>query len=182
MRDQVIMQDICFIRADPDRPVYYYCAAAPSVQVAAGNQPDVQLQIFRNLNQPDDLYYATLSLQTQLASSPEAAQRAADASPDMPRDAILLPLQAIACSATLNIPDLIPGQTSKTSLSDQQYCYLSAKLNDDDDILLLASLMRTPASTPIAVSYKIDYLQQLPPATFELEANCTRFTVTCSAQ
>lgn len=81
MRDQVIMQDICFIRADPDRPVYYYCAAAPSVQVAAGNQPDVQLQIFRNLNQPDDLYYATLSLQTQLASSPEAAQRAADASP-----------------------------------------------------------------------------------------------------
>lgn len=89
----------------------------------------------------------------------------------MPRDAILLPLQAIACSATLNIPDLIPGQTSKTSLSDQQYCYLSAKLNDDDDILLLASLMRTPASTPIAVSYKIDYLQQLPPATFELEAN-----------
>lgn len=171
MRDQVIMQDICFIRADPDRPVYYYCAAAPSVQVAAGNQPDVQLQIFRNLNQPDDLYYATLSLQTQLASSPEAAQRAADASPDIPRDAILLPLQAIACSATLNIPDLIPGQTSKTSLSDQQYCYLSAKLDNDDDILLLASLMRTPASTPIAVSYKIDYLQQLPPATFELEAN-----------
>ena len=171
MRDQVIMQDICFIRADPDRPVYYYCAAAPSVQVTAGNQPDVQLQIFRNLNQPDDLYYATLSLQTQLASSPDAAQRAADASPDIPRDAILLPLQAIACSATLNIPDLIPGQTSKTSLSDQQYCYLSAKLDDDDDILLLASLMRTPASTPIAVSYKIDYLQQLPPATFELEAN-----------
>ena len=30
--------------------------------------------------------------------------------------------------------------------------------------------MRTPASTPIAVSYKIDYLQQPPPATFELEA------------
>ncbi|HGM7264391.1 TPA: hypothetical protein ACKQF0_000307, partial [Serratia marcescens] len=74
--------------------MYYYCAAAPSVQITAGNQPDVQLQIFRNLNQPDDLYYATLSLQTQLASSPDAAQRAADASPDIPRDAILLPLQA----------------------------------------------------------------------------------------
>ena len=119
-------------------------------------------------------------MQTQLASSSGATRRRRQ--PGHAARCDLLPLQAIACSATLNIPDLIPGQTSKTSLSDQQYCYLSAKLNDDDDILLLASLMRTPASTPIAVSYKIDYLQQLPPATFELEANCTRFTVTCSAQ
>jgi hypothetical protein len=170
MNNQVVVQNICFIRADPDRPIYYYCAAAPGISVIDGDQPAVQLQIFRNSSQPATVYYAMLSLQTQLTSSPEAAQSAAAASPDMPRDAVLLPLQAIACSATLNIPGFIEGQTSKTSLSDQQNCYLLAKLPADADIALLASLMATPATAPIAISYKIDYLLQLPPATFELEA------------
>lgn len=170
MDNQLVVQNICFIRADPDRPIYYYCAAAPGITVNDDNQPAVQLQIFRNSNQPATVYYATLSLQTQLESNPEAARKAADASPDIPRDALLLPLQAIACSATLDIPGFIAGQTSKTSLSNQQYCYLLAKLTSGDDIALLASLMNAPASAPIAVSYKIDYLQQLPPATFELEA------------
>ncbi|WP_434463046.1 hypothetical protein ACMV5L_12750 [Serratia plymuthica] len=170
MNTQVVVQNICFIRADPDRPIYYYCAAAPGISVIDGNQPAVQLQIFRNSSQPATVYYAMLSLQTQLTSSPEAAQAAAAGSPDIPRDAVLLPLQAIACSATLDIPGFIAGQTSKTSLSEQQNCYLLAKLPPDADIALLASLMNAPASTPIAISYKIDYLQQLPPATFELEA------------
>ncbi|CAI2431331.1 hypothetical protein [Serratia plymuthica] len=170
MNTQVVVQNICFIRADPDRPIYYYCAAAPGISVIDGNQPAVQLQIFRNSSQPATVYYAMLSLQTQLTSSPEAAQEAAAGSPDIPRDAVLLPLQAIACSATLDIPGFIAGQTSKTSLSEQQNCYLLAKLPPDADIALLASLMNAPASTPIAISYKIDYLQQLPPATFELEA------------
>ncbi|WP_269934601.1 hypothetical protein [Serratia liquefaciens] len=170
MNSQIVVQNICFIRADPDRPIYYYCAAAPSISVIDGNQPAVQLQIFRNSSQPATVYYAMLSLQTQLASSYEAAQAAAAASPEMPRDAILMPLQAIACSATLDIPGFVAGQTSKTSLSDQQNCYLLAKLPPEADIALLASLMATPATAPIAISYKIDYLQQLPPATFELEA------------
>ncbi|GAK26680.1 hypothetical protein [Serratia liquefaciens] len=170
MNSQIVVQNICFIRADPDRPIYYYCAAAPSISVIDGNQPVVQLQIFRNSSQPATVYYAMLSLQTQLASSYEAAQAAAAASPEMPRDAILMPLQAIACSATLDIPGFVAGQTSKTSLSDQQNCYLLAKLPPEADIALLASLMATPATAPIAISYKIDYLQQLPPATFELEA------------
>lgn len=170
MDNQLVVQNICFIRADPDRQIYYYCAAAPGITVNDDNQPVVQLQIFRNSDRPATVYYATLSLQTQLESSPEAARKAADASPDIPRDALLLPLQAIACSATLDIPGFIAGQTSKTSLSSQQFCYLLAKLTSGDDIALLASLMQAPASTPIAISYKIDYLQQLPPATFELEA------------
>ncbi|MBB1583869.1 hypothetical protein [Serratia sp. OS31] len=170
MNSQIVVQNICFIRADPDRPIYYYCAAAPSISVIDGNQPAVQLQIFRNSSQPATVYYAMLSLQTQLASSYEAAQAAAAASPEMPRDAILMPLQAIACSATLDIPGFVAGQTNKTSLSDQQNCYLLAKLPPEADIALLASLMATPATAPIAISYKIDYLQQLPPATFELEA------------
>lgn len=170
MNSQIVVQNICFIRADPDRPIYYYCAAAPGISVIDGNQPAVQLQIFRNSSQPATVYYAMLSLQTQLTSSLEAAQAAAAASSDMPRDAILLPLQAIACSATLDIPGFVAGQTSKTSLSDQQNCYLLAKLPAEADIALLASLMATPATAPIAISYKIDYLQQLPPATFELEA------------
>ncbi|CAI0787244.1 hypothetical protein [Serratia proteamaculans] len=170
MNTQVVVQNICFIRADPDRPIYYYCAAAPGISVIDGNQPAVQLQIFRNSSQPATVYYAMLSLQTQLNSSPEAARAAAAASPDMPHDAVLLPLQAIGCTATLNIPGFIAGQTSKTSLSEQLNCYLLAKLAPDSDIALLASLMATPATTPIAISYKIDYLQQLPPATFELEA------------
>lgn len=170
MNSQIVVQNICFIRADPDRPIYYYCAAAPSISVIDGNQPAVQLQIFRNSSQPATVYYAMLSLQTQLASSYEAAQAAAAASPEMPRDSILMPLQAIACSATLDIPGFVAGQTSKTSLSDQQNCYLLAKLPPEADIALLASLMATPATAPIAISYKIDYLQQLPPATFELEA------------
>ncbi|WBL72851.1 hypothetical protein [Serratia liquefaciens] len=170
MNSQIVVQNICFIRADPDRPIYYYCAAAPSISVIDGNQPAVQLQIFRNSSQPATVYYAMLSLQTQLASSYEAAQAAAAASPEIPRDAILMPLQAIACSATLDIPGFVAGQTSKTSLSDQQNCYLLAKLPPEADIALLASLMATPATAPIAISYKIDYLQQLPPATFELEA------------
>lgn len=170
MNSQIVVQNICFIRADPDRPIYYYCAAAPGISVIDGNQPAVQLQIFRNSSQPATVYYAMLSLQTQLTSSLEAAQAAAAASSEMPRDAILLPLQAIACSATLDIPGFVAGQTSKTSLSDQQNCYLLAKLPAEADIALLASLMATPATAPIAISYKIDYLQQLPPATFELEA------------
>lgn len=170
MNSQIVVQNICFIRADPDRPIYYYCAAAPSISVIDGNQPAVQLQIFRNSSQPATVYYAMLSLQTQLTSSFEAAQAAAAASPEMPRDAILMPLQTIACSATLDIPGFVAGQTSKTSLSDQQNCYLLAKLPPEADIALLASLMVTPATAPIAISYKIDYLQQLPPATFELEA------------
>lgn len=170
MNSQIVVQNICFIRADPDRPIYCYCAAAPSISVIDGNQPAVQLQIFRNSSQPATVYYAMLSLQTQLASSYEAAQAAAAASPEMPRDSILMPLQAIACSATLDIPGFVAGQTSKTSLSDQQNCYLLAKLPPEADIALLASLMATPATAPIAISYKIDYLQQLPPATFELEA------------
>ncbi|WJV64989.1 hypothetical protein PCO86_11595 [Pectobacteriaceae bacterium CE70] len=171
MYSQIVAQNICFIRADPDRPIFYYCAAAPSIVVTASNQPAVQLQIFRNSSQPSDVYYATLSLRTQLASSPEAAQAAANASPDIPREAILLPLQAIACSATLDVPAMIPGQTSKTALNSQQDCYLLGKLTSVNDIALLAKLMSTPASTPIAVSYKIDYLLQLPPSTFELEAS-----------
>jgi hypothetical protein len=170
MNSQIVVQNICFIRADPDRPIYYYCAAAPGISVIDGNQPAVQLQIFRNSSQPATVYYAMLSLQTQLTSSLEAAQAAAAASSEMPRDAIFLPLQAIACSATLDIPGFVAGQTSKTSLSDQQNCYLLAKLPAEADIALLASLMATPATAPIAISYKIDYLQQLPPATFELEA------------
>lgn len=170
MNSQIVVQNICFIRADPDRPIYYYCAAAPGISVIDGNQPAVQLQIFRNSSQPATVYYAMLSLQTQLTSSLEAAQAAAAASSEMPRDSILLPLQAIACSATLDIPGFVAGQTSKTSLSDQQNCYLLAKLPAEADIALLASLMATPATAPIAISYKIDYLQQLPPATFELEA------------
>lgn len=93
MNSQIVVQNICFIRADPDRPIYYYCAAAPGISVIDGNQPAVQLQIFRNSSQPATVYYAMLSLQTQLTSSLEAAQAAAAASSEMPRDAILLPLQ-----------------------------------------------------------------------------------------
>lgn len=141
MNSQIVVQNICFIRADPDRPIYYYCAAAPGISVIDGNQPAVQLQIFRNSSQPATVYYAMLSLQTQLTSSLEAAQAAAAASSEMPRDAILLPLQAIACSATLDIPGFVAGQTSKTSLSDQQNCYLLAKLPAEADIALLASLL-----------------------------------------
>ena len=103
------------------------------------------------------------------ARRPRARRR--DASPDIPRDAILLPLQAISCSATLDIPGFISGQTSKTALNDQQNCYLLARLSEQADIALLAKLMETPEATPVAVSYKIDYLQQLPPASFELEAS-----------
>lgn len=171
MNNQIVVQNICFIRADPDRPVYFYCAAAPGILVTHGNQPAVQLQIFRNSSAPATVYYATLSLQTLLVSSPEAARAAADASTDIPHDAILLPMQAISCSATLNIPGFITGQTSKTSLNDQQNCYLLARLTVQDDIALLASLMKKPETTPVTVSYKIDYLLQLPPATFELEAS-----------
>lgn len=174
MNSQIVVQDICFIRADPDRPVYFYCAASPVIKVTDDNQPAVQLQIFRNDRDPETLYYATLSLQTLLVSSHEAAQAAADASPDIPRDAVLMPLQAIACSATLDIPGLIASQTSKTALNDEQNCYLFARLSAPDDIALLAALMATPAITPITVSYKIDYLQQLPPSTFELEARWDR--------
>ena len=174
MNSQIVVQDICFIRADPERSIYFYCAAAPVIKVTEDNQPAVQLQIFRNSSAPQTLYYASLSLQTLLDSSPEAARAAANASPDIPRDAILMPLQAIACSATLDIPGMIVSQTSKTALNNQQNCYLFARLDSPDAIALLATLMETPASTPIAVSYKIDYLQQLPPATFELEASWDR--------
>lgn len=171
MNSQIVVQDICFIRADPDSNLYFYCAAAPSVTVTHGNQPAVQLEIFRNSREPTTLYYATLSLRTQLASTPKAARAAADASADIPRNAILMPLQAISCSATLDIPGFITGQTSKTSLNDQQNCYLLAKLIPQDSIVLLASLMKDPEATPVAISYKIDYLQQLPPASYELEAS-----------
>lgn len=174
MNSQIVVQDICFIRADPDRPLYFYCAAAPVIRVTDSNQPAVQLQIFRNDHDPETVYYATLSLQTLLVSSHEAAEAAANASPDIPRDAVLMPLQAIACSATLDIPGLIASQTSKTALNDEQNCYLFARLSAPDDIALLATLMATPATTPVAVSYKIDYLQQLPPSTFELEARWDR--------
>ncbi|WP_208951962.1 hypothetical protein [Rahnella sp. ChDrAdgB13] len=171
MNNQIIVQNICFIRADPDRPVYFYCAAAPGIMVTRDDQPAVQLQIFRNSSEPATVYYASLSLQTLLASSPEAARAAADASTDIPRDAVLLPLQAISCSATLNIPGFITGLTSKTALNDQQNCYLLARLGPQDNIALLTSLMAKPETAPVTVSYKIDYLQQLPPATFELEAS-----------
>ncbi|WP_112289223.1 hypothetical protein [Rahnella sp. AN3-3W3] len=171
MNSQIVVQNICFIRADPDSALYFYCAAAPCIKVTHDNQPAVQLQIFRNSREPATVYYATLSLQPLLSSSPEAARAAADASPDIPRDAILLPLQAISCSATLDIPGFISGQTSKTALNDQQNCYLLARLSEQADIALLAKLMETPEATPVAVSYKIDYLQQLPPASFELEAS-----------
>ena len=170
MNNQIVVQNICFIRADPERSVYFYCAAAPGIMVTHGDQPAVQLQIFRNSSEPTTVFYASLSLQTLLASSPEAARAAADASADIPRDAILLPLQAISCSATLNIPGFITGQTSKTSLNEQQNCYLLARITPQDNIALLASLMAKPETTPVTVSYKIDYLQQLPPASFELEA------------
>lgn len=170
MYDKIIEQNICFINADSDKQIYYYCAAAPTIIISGDNTPAVQFQIFRNSEQPSDVYYAMLSLQTQLSSSAAAAQAAASANPNIPSDAILLPLQVIACSATLNIPQLIPSLTNNTSLSSQQLCYLLAGLTKTDDIVLLTALLRSPESAPIAVSYKVDYLQQLPPSTFELEA------------
>lgn len=174
MNSQIVVQNICFIRANPDRPVYFYCAASPTVKVTKDNHPAVQLQIFRNSNEPTTVYYATLSLHILLSGSPEAARAAADANPDIPCDAILLPLQAISASATLNIPGFIDGLTSRTALNAQQDCYLLARVPQSDNIALLATLMEKPETTPVTVSYKIDFLQQRPPARFELEARWDR--------
>ncbi|SLM62580.1 MULTISPECIES: hypothetical protein [Dickeya] len=165
-------QDICFINASLGSHVYYYCAAAPEI-VTRDNQPCVQYQVFRNNAQPDQ-YYAILSLQTQLLTSLTDAQYAAHHDTDIPADATLLPLPVMASTATLSIPGIMNANIHNTSLGNSQFCYMMVSLTQAQDIERLAALLKTPQAVPIAVSYKIDYLQQLPPSTFELNAQWQR--------
>lgn len=171
MSNIIIQNNIAFIPAALERPIFYYIAATPTCILHSDNTPAVQLQVFRNSSDPGDVYYAMLSLQTQLTSSQAAAQAAARSCPAIPADAVLQPLQAIACSATLNIPAMLPEQVNRASLSNEQVCYLFGRIEKKEDIEVLVTLLRSPQSAPVAVSYKVDYLQQLPPSTFELEAN-----------
>ncbi|ARB83195.1 MULTISPECIES: hypothetical protein [Yersinia] len=171
MDNRITEQTIGFINAMPGSQVYYYSALAPSILVNEQAIPEVHYQIFRSsaTAQPTT-YYAILSLQTQLNSSMAAAQAAARDNPDIPPDATLLPLQIIASTATLCIPQAMPQLLNHTSLGNNQFCYIMAALTDANDIQRIVALLQQPESAPIAVSYKIDYLQQLPPSTFELDA------------
>lgn len=171
MNNRITEKTIGFINAMPGSQVYYYCAMAPSILVNNQAIPEVHYQIFRSSasTQPTN-YYAILSLQTQLASSLAAAQAAALDNPDIPADATLLPLQIIASTATLSIPQAMPQVLNNTSLGNNQFCYIMASQTDANDIERIAALLQQPESAPIAVSYKIDYLQQLPPSIFELDA------------
>ncbi|MFJ5328959.1 hypothetical protein [Pectobacterium versatile] len=171
MNNRITEKTIGFINAMPDSQVYYYCAMAPSILVNNQATPEVHYQIFRSsASTQSTTYYAILSLQTQLASSMAAAQAAARDNPDIPADATLLPLQIIASTATLSIPQAMPQVLNNTSLGNNQFCYIMASLTDANDIERIAALLQQPESAPIAVSYKIDYLQQLPPSIFELDA------------
>ncbi len=170
MANTVTTENISFIRASQDSPVFYYCAAAPTLTRHDDGTPVVRLQIYRRSGDKQDIFYASLMLQTELSSTYAEAEAAARHNPEIPPGAPLLPLQVIACSATLNIPQIAPKQTADASLGGLQRCYLLTRLNDPAQIQLLAALMRDPASVPVAVSYKVDYLQALPPATFELVA------------
>ncbi|AUP76719.1 hypothetical protein CWS02_14720 [Enterobacter sp. EA-1] len=98
MSNIIIQNNIAFIPAAVERPIFYYIAATPTCILHTDNTPAVQLQVFRNSSDPGDVY-AMLSLQTQLISR-AAAQAAARSCPAIPADAVLQPLQAIACSAT----------------------------------------------------------------------------------
>ncbi len=170
MRDQVIMQDICFIRADPDRPVYYYCAAAPSVQVAAGNQPDVQLQIFRNLNQPDDLY-ATLSFADPTGQFARSGATRRRRQPGHAARCDLIAAAGHRLQRDAEYPRSYP-RADQQNLAERPAILLPVRQTERRRRYPAAGEPDAHAGLDaIAVSYKIDYLQQLPPATFELEAN-----------
>ncbi|MBN3194643.1 MULTISPECIES: hypothetical protein [Pectobacterium] len=171
MNNRITEQTIGFIDAMPGSNIYYYCALAPSILVNQQKLPEVHYQVFRSsTTEQPTTYYAILSLQTQLASSMEAVQAAVRDNPDIPADSTLLPLQIISSTATLSIPQLIPQLPNNTSLGNNQFCYIMAALTDENDIARTLALLQQPESAPIAVNYKIDYLQQIPPSTFELEA------------
>ncbi|HCB1502468.1 TPA: hypothetical protein MYO83_005422 [Klebsiella michiganensis] len=171
MRNIYNMDKIGFIQAIPDSLIYYYHATQPRFSLYPDNSPAIQLQVFRNPQKITDNYHAMLSMQTELFCSHEQAQAAARANREIPPGAQLRPLPAITSTATLSIAQLAMMPASNTSSSGQQRCYMQARLSQQHDIELLTAMMSNPQAVPISISYKIDYLQQLAPATFELQAD-----------
>ncbi|NIF22880.1 hypothetical protein [Candidatus Pantoea multigeneris] len=162
-------EDVLFIAANEQRTLFYYCAEKPKIKTNAANQPEIALNIYRNSQQQETVFYAMLSLQCQLECTLQQAQAAA-ALLDIPADAILLPLQATDCHATLDISGFLEPKIFQAVQNSAQYCYMAVKFPQASDIEIFSALLADPATTPLAVSYKIDYLQQLPPSIFELQA------------
>lgn len=69
----------------------------------------------------------------------------------------------------------MPQLLNHTSLGNNQFCYIMAALTDANDIQRIVALLQQPESAPIAVSYKIDYLQQLPPQPLSLMPNGIKY-------
>ncbi|WP_017346985.1 hypothetical protein [Pantoea sp. A4] len=162
--------DVLFIAANEQQTIFYYCAGLPRLRLDNADHPAITYTIYRNAQQSETVYYAMLNLQSVLTCTYAQAEAAAREHREIPAEAILLPLQVTACHVTLDITGFIPTTVFPAAQNTTQNCLMAVKFSDTAEIETFKALLRQPTTTPLAVSYKIDYIQQLPPSTFELIA------------
>lgn len=147
---------------------YYYIAAGPTVAIdeAAGRRPRMQLDIYRNKEEVS--FYALLQFTAELFVSREVAVAAAQEQ-GLEYDT-LLPIQPLGAALTVTLPKLLEPVTLPAAIGGKNVAIFSTSLQDPIKIQLLETLLADPNSTPIGLSYQINYLTTMPPSKFQITA------------
>jgi hypothetical protein len=172
MDNHNVIDNVFFINS-PNKGVFYYASATPCAVNNENKQPQISYNVYQNNSDNKQQYYATLSIEAKLSISLKQAQQAANKSTSIPAGATLLPLQVISSTATLSIPGV--EQTSRTaaSLGNNNLSVTQLSFTDNNQIEILNALLEAPVTAPIALIYQQDYLLQMPPSVFELQADWT---------
>jgi hypothetical protein len=170
MDNHKVIDGICFINS-PNKNVFYYTSATPCAVNNENNQPNISYKVYQNNNGNKQQYYATLSVEAELPCSLVQAHQAASNNTNIPAEATLLPLQVISSTATLSIPGVEQTCRMSASLGNNNLSITQLSFNDENRIEILDALLKKPETAPIAIIYQQDYLMQVPPSVFELQAD-----------
>ncbi|MEW6989614.1 hypothetical protein AADZ91_02900 [Colwelliaceae bacterium 6441] len=163
--------DNVFFISSPNKGVFYYTSAVPSAVNNEKKHPNISYNVYQNNSANKQQFYATLSIEAELSISVEQAKAAAKKNSSIPADTTLLPLQVISSKATLSIPGVNQTCRITASLGNNNLSVTQLSFTDKNQIEILDALLKKPETAPIALIYQQDYLLQVPPSTFELQAN-----------
>jgi hypothetical protein len=172
MDNNNVIDNVFFINS-PNKGVFYYTSAFPCAVNNENKAPNISYNVYQNNSENTQKYYATLSVGAELPISLALAKKAANNNSNIPSNAILVPLQVISSKATLSISGINQSCRITASLGNNNLSVTQLSFTDKNQIEILDALLKKPETAPIAIIYQQDYLLQVPPSSFELQADWT---------